>query len=174
MAGRLPEPGTWTIDSTHSFVTFTVEHFTVALARGITAGPAGTIVIGRDLLSSSVRASIDVSTLTTANKLRDGKVLGPDVLDADRFPAIGFTARAARGEAGAVRARRRPDDARRHAAGDARPHAARRDHRHLGQEEAGPDGDRADQAERLRRPRVRARGAGVGRLHGPGRRSGHP
>jgi polyisoprenoid-binding protein YceI len=96
MAQQLPGPGTWTIDSTHSFVTFTIEHFTVALARGITAGPAGTITIESDLLSSAVHASIDASTLTTANKLRDEKILGPDVLDADRFPTIDFTSRALR------------------------------------------------------------------------------
>lgn len=96
MAEQLPEPGAWTIDSMHSFVTFTVEHFTVALARGITAGPQGTITIAEELFSSSVHASIDVSTLTTANKMRDGKILGPDVLDAGQFPTIDFASRALR------------------------------------------------------------------------------
>lgn len=96
MADPLPEPGTWTIDSTHSFVAFTVEHFTVALARGITSGPAGTITITDDPISSSVRASIDVSTLTTASKARDEKILGPDVLDAERYPTIDFASTALR------------------------------------------------------------------------------
>jgi polyisoprenoid-binding protein YceI len=90
MADRLPEPGTWTIDSTHSFVAFTVEHFTVALARGIASGPTGTITIAADPVSSSVRASIDVSTLTTASSARDEKILGPDVLDAGQYPTIEF------------------------------------------------------------------------------------
>jgi polyisoprenoid-binding protein YceI len=90
MADRLPEPGTWTIDSTHSFVAFTVEHFTVALARGIASGPTGTITIADDPLSSSVRASIDVSTLTTASAARDERILGPDVLDAEKYPTIDF------------------------------------------------------------------------------------
>ena len=96
MADQLPEPGTWTIDSVHSFVAFTIEHFTVAFARGIAAGPKGTIVIAGDLLSSSVQASIDVSTLTTANKVRDEKILGPDVLDAEQYPTIDFSSRALR------------------------------------------------------------------------------
>ncbi|MBO0802016.1 MAG: YceI family protein [Nocardiopsaceae bacterium] len=96
MSDQLPEPGTWTIDPMHSFVEFTVEHFTVAFAHGIAAGPTGTIIIAGDLLSSSVRASIDVSTLTTANKMRDEKILGPDVLDAERYPAIDFASRALR------------------------------------------------------------------------------
>jgi polyisoprenoid-binding protein YceI len=90
VADRLPEPGTWTIDSMHSFVAFTVEHFTVALARGIASGPTGTITIADEVASSSVRASIDVSTLTTANGARDEKILGPDVLDAQQYPTIDF------------------------------------------------------------------------------------
>ncbi len=87
----VPEPGSWTIDAVHSFVAFTVEHFTVALARGIAAGPRGVIVVADDVLRSTVRASIDVSTLTTANPSRDEKITGPDVLDAARFPTIEFT-----------------------------------------------------------------------------------
>jgi polyisoprenoid-binding protein YceI len=90
VAAQLPQAGTWTIDSTHSFVAFTVEHFTVAVARGLASGPTGTITVEDDALSSSVRASIDVSTLTTANKSRDEKILGPDVLDAEQFPTIDF------------------------------------------------------------------------------------
>jgi polyisoprenoid-binding protein YceI len=90
MTDRLPEPGTWTIDSTHSFVAFTVEHFTVAFARGIASGPTGTITITEDPGSSSVRASIDVSTLTTASSARDEKILGPDVLNAEKYPTIDF------------------------------------------------------------------------------------
>jgi polyisoprenoid-binding protein YceI len=89
----LPEPGTWTIDSMHSFVTFTVEHFTVALARGLASGPSGTIRVAPDLLSSSVNAAIDAATLTTGNALRDEKVLGADVLDVATYPTIDFSSR---------------------------------------------------------------------------------
>jgi polyisoprenoid-binding protein YceI len=90
----LPAPGSWTIDSMHSFVTFTVEHFTVAFAHGLAAGPTGTIRITPELLSSSVTAAIDASTLTTGNALRDEKVLGPDVLDVASYPTIDFSSRA--------------------------------------------------------------------------------
>jgi polyisoprenoid-binding protein YceI len=90
----LPDPGTWTIDSMHSFVTFTVQHFTIALAHGLASGPTGTITIAPDVLSSSVQASIDASTLRTGNSLRDEKVLGPDVLDVGSYRAIDFSSRA--------------------------------------------------------------------------------
>jgi polyisoprenoid-binding protein YceI len=90
----VPEPGSWTIDSMHSFVTFTVEHFTVALARGLASGPTGKIHIAPDILSSSVNASIDPATITTGNAMRDEKVLGPDVLDVANYPTIDFSSRA--------------------------------------------------------------------------------
>ena len=100
MTDQLPGPGTWTIDSAHSWVAFTVEHFTVAFARGIASGPTGSITIADDLPSSSARASVDVSTLTTANKVRDEKILGPDVLDAAQFPTIDFASVALRAAGG--------------------------------------------------------------------------
>lgn len=96
MSNKLPDPGTWTIDSAHSLAEFTVEHFTVAFARGIMAGPTGTITIAENLESSSVTASMDVTTLTTANAKRDEHVLGPDFLHAEKYPAIDFTSRALR------------------------------------------------------------------------------
>jgi hypothetical protein len=34
----VPEAGTWTIDTVHSFVSFTVEHMGLALAGGIASG----------------------------------------------------------------------------------------------------------------------------------------
>jgi polyisoprenoid-binding protein YceI len=96
VGAALPEPGTWTIDSMHSFVTFTVQHFTIAFAHGLASGPAGTITVAPDVLSSSVRASIDAGTLRTGNTLRDEKVLGPDVLDVAAYPTIEFSSRALR------------------------------------------------------------------------------
>jgi len=96
MAQLPPEPGSWTIDSAHSFVAFTVEHFTIAFARGLASGPSGVITIAEDPLASAVRASIDASTIATGNKMRDEKIQGPDVLDAARFPTIDFSSRTLR------------------------------------------------------------------------------
>jgi polyisoprenoid-binding protein YceI len=91
--GQLPEPGSWTIDSMHSFVAFTVEHFTIALARGIASGPKGAITVAPDLAASSVQASIDAATISTANAMRDEKIHGPDVLDVGQYPTIDFASR---------------------------------------------------------------------------------
>jgi polyisoprenoid-binding protein YceI len=89
-ATSLPEPGTWTIDGVHSFVQFTVRHFGVAWARGIASGPTGTITIGEDVTDSKVQASIDASTVTSGNPMRDAELRGPKVLDVEKFPTIEF------------------------------------------------------------------------------------
>jgi polyisoprenoid-binding protein YceI len=85
-----PEPGRWTIDSVHSFVSFTVLHMNVSYARGMAVGPSGTITIAPDLLDSSVEATIDVASLTTLNPVRDAKMHGPELLDVERYPTIDF------------------------------------------------------------------------------------
>jgi polyisoprenoid-binding protein YceI len=85
-----PEPGRWTIDAIHSFVSFNVLHMKVSYARGIAVGPAGTITIAPDLLESTVEATIDASTLTTLNPVRDAKMHGSELLDVERYPTIDF------------------------------------------------------------------------------------
>ena len=85
-----PEPGRWTIDAVHSFVSFSVLHMNVSYARGVAVGPTGTITIAANLLDSSVEAMIDASTLTTLNPVRDAKMRGPELLDVDRYPTIDF------------------------------------------------------------------------------------
>lgn len=78
---ELPEPGRWTVDADHSFVSFSVLHMNVSYARGAAVGPTGTITIAPNLLHSSVEATIDVSTLTTLNPVRDAKMRGSELLD---------------------------------------------------------------------------------------------
>ena len=85
-----PEPGRWTIDTVHSFVSFRVLHMNVSYARGVAVGPTGTITIAANLLDSSVEATIDASTLTTLNPVRDAKIRGPELLDVDRHSTIDF------------------------------------------------------------------------------------
>jgi len=85
-----PEPGRWTIDAVHSFVSFTVLHMNVSYARGMAVGPSGTITIAPNVLDSSVEATIDASTLTTLNPVRDAKMRGPELLDVDRYGTIDF------------------------------------------------------------------------------------
>ncbi len=85
-----PEPGRWTIDAVHSFVSFSVLHMNVSYARGVAVGPTGTITIAPNLLDCSVEATIDASTLTTLNPVRDARMRGSELLDVDRYRTIEF------------------------------------------------------------------------------------
>jgi len=53
--------GTYTIDPTHSEVSFTVRHLGLSKVRGRFNSFDGTITIGADRLASSVTAEIDLS-----------------------------------------------------------------------------------------------------------------
>ncbi|MGZ6980231.1 MAG: YceI family protein, partial [Acidimicrobiia bacterium] len=55
---KLPAPGTWTIDSSHSSVEFVVRHLMVAKVRGRFSEFSGTIQVGDTPEASSVEVSI--------------------------------------------------------------------------------------------------------------------
>jgi polyisoprenoid-binding protein YceI len=89
-AASLPEPGTYAIDGIHSFVQFTVRHMGVAWARGIASGPTGKITVAENPADSKVEASIDASSVTSGNPMRDNELRGEKVLDVEKFPTIEF------------------------------------------------------------------------------------
>lgn len=89
-----PEAGTWNIDPVHSFVQFTVRHFGVAWARGISNGPTGKITLAENAADSKVEASIDASTVASGHPMRDNELRGPKVLDVEKFPTIEFVSTA--------------------------------------------------------------------------------
>jgi polyisoprenoid-binding protein YceI len=83
---------TYTIDREHVWVTFGIKH-----------GPGGATVLGRfdralgeivfdrdDVTKSSVKASVDPTSINTNFARRDADLRGPDFLSAGEFPAITF------------------------------------------------------------------------------------
>ena len=89
-ATSYPEPGNWAIDPVHSFVQFTVRHFGVAWARGISNGPTGKITITDNPADPKVEASIDATTVASGHPRRDQELRGEKVLDVEKFPTIEF------------------------------------------------------------------------------------
>jgi polyisoprenoid-binding protein YceI len=92
----LPTPGVWEIDAAHSSVGFVARHLMVAKARGRFTRFTGSIAIGETPEASSVSASIDASSIDTAEPTRDAHLRSPDFLDVERFPTLEFRNVAAR------------------------------------------------------------------------------
>jgi polyisoprenoid-binding protein YceI len=82
--------GTWDIDAVHSEVGFSVRHMMVSKVRGKFGKFAGQIVTGPDLLSSSVTAEIDLSSIETGSEQRDGHLRSPDFFDTENHPQMTY------------------------------------------------------------------------------------
>jgi polyisoprenoid-binding protein YceI len=82
--------GTWTIDPSHSEVGFSVRHLMVSKVKGTFETFEGTIVIGEDPLTSSVTASVDLSSINTRDAQRDGHLKSADFFEVETYPTLTF------------------------------------------------------------------------------------
>ncbi len=90
--------GTWTIDTLHSEVGFSVRHMMVSKVRGKFTKFGGEIVTGDDLLDSSVTAEIDLSSIETGSEQRDNHLRSPDFFDTDNHPQMTYRSTGLRGD----------------------------------------------------------------------------
>ncbi|ESQ74227.1 YceI family protein [Asticcacaulis sp. AC402] len=82
---------TFSIEGKHSSAQFTYEHFGLSHPTGKVMGAAGTIVLDSDdPARSSVTASLDMATLTTALPEFDDLLKGEKYFDVARFPQATF------------------------------------------------------------------------------------
>ena len=82
---------TWTIDKTHSELTFRVRHM-VSHVRGTFTEWEGAIEADPDdMMNSSVAVSILVASIDTQHQRRDADLRSPRFFDAERFPTMTFT-----------------------------------------------------------------------------------
>jgi len=92
---------TWNIDQDHSAATFTIKHMMVANVRGLFSRVSGTIQFDpADPGSSSMKAVIDVSSLSTGNKTRDAHLFSADFFEVSKYPEILFKSTKAEKEGG--------------------------------------------------------------------------
>ncbi|WP_432572246.1 YceI family protein [Kineococcus sp. SYSU DK005] len=82
--------GTWTIDASHSEVSFTVRHMAVSKVRGRLGAVSGELVTAEDPARSGVTATVDVTSLTTFNEQRDAHVHSGDFFDVANHPSATF------------------------------------------------------------------------------------
>jgi polyisoprenoid-binding protein YceI len=87
--------GTWAIDPAHSSINFSVRHLMVSKVRGRFETFSGAITVAPDG-TPSVRAEIDVASLSTGNAQRDGHVKSADFFDVEQYPVATFASTSVR------------------------------------------------------------------------------
>ncbi len=86
----VPAPGTYALDPTHSYVSFTARHLMVTKVRGRFPVTEGKLVIGPDPIASSVEATIDVTGVETGDPKRDEHLRSADFFDVEQFGEASF------------------------------------------------------------------------------------
>lgn len=85
-------PGTWTLDPTHSSVSFVARHMMVSKVRGTFGDYSAEITIGDDPLQSSLRAEVQMASIDTGNADRDGHLRTNDFFDIENHPIMTLVA----------------------------------------------------------------------------------
>lgn len=81
-------PGTWSVDTSHTNVGFTVRHLMVSKVRGRFGTFHGVVTIAENPLESSVEATVDTTSITTNDDGRDQHLRSADFFDVDTYPTM--------------------------------------------------------------------------------------
>jgi polyisoprenoid-binding protein YceI len=82
--------GTWSADTAHSSVEFTVRHLGLTKVRGRFNSFDATLTVGQDLAGSVLSARVDLASVDTNNTDRDDHLRGTDFFDVDAHPTMTF------------------------------------------------------------------------------------
>jgi polyisoprenoid-binding protein YceI len=77
--------GTWTLDKTHSTVSYAVRHSGVSLFKG------GVTDFDASLEDGRLSGSANVAGITVQDENLQGHLLSPEFFDAERFPEVSFS-----------------------------------------------------------------------------------
>src|SRR5579883_981191 len=81
----------WTIDTSHSEVTFTVKHMMVSKVTGSFNVFKGSLEIDEEHPENSwVEAEAETASVDTRDERRDGHLRSADFFDAEKYPVITF------------------------------------------------------------------------------------
>jgi len=86
--------GTWVAEPAHSEVGFTVRHLGLTKVRGRFDRFTATVEVAEPLTASSVRATIDLSSVDTNNADRDKHLASSDFFNAETHPEMTFVSTA--------------------------------------------------------------------------------
>ena len=82
--------GTWTIDPAHSDVGFVIRHLMISKVKGHFTSFEGRIVTAEDPLRSEVAATIDMTSIDTANAARDEHLRTADFFEVEKYPTMSY------------------------------------------------------------------------------------
>ena len=80
----------FTLDPTHTFATFEIDHFGATTNRGRFDRKQGSVFFDRIAGVGRVDITIDVASVSTGTPAFDRQLLGADLLDAERYPTARF------------------------------------------------------------------------------------
>ena len=81
----------WTIDSAHTEIAFSVRHMMITNVRGRFDRFSGTVEADeQNPANSKVEVQIEAASISTRDAQRDGHLRSPDFLAAEQFPVITF------------------------------------------------------------------------------------
>lgn len=83
--------GTWTLDPTHSEISFSVKHLMISKVRGTFDTFDVTIVTAEQPQDSSIVATIDVASVNTGVEARDNHLRTSDFFLVEEHPTMTFT-----------------------------------------------------------------------------------
>jgi polyisoprenoid-binding protein YceI len=82
--------GRWVIDRAHSDISFLARHMMVSKVRGHFTEFEGELVIAEDPLQSTATATIDLSSISTNNEMRDNHIRSADFFEVETYPAMTY------------------------------------------------------------------------------------
>ena len=87
---KLPVPGTFALDRSHTEVGFIARHLMVSKVRGRFTDFDGAVVVAENPDDSSVEVTIKAASIDTHDDSRDNHVRGSDFLNVEEYPTIEF------------------------------------------------------------------------------------
>ncbi|MEQ8717950.1 MAG: YceI family protein [Acidimicrobiales bacterium] len=82
--------GTWSVDTVHSAVEFTVRHLGLAKVRGRFNDFSGAVVVGDSVADTRVDAEVQMASVDTNNADRDAHLRSGDFFSVDTNPTMTF------------------------------------------------------------------------------------
>lgn len=88
----LAKKESYTIDPTHTYPNFTINHLGFSTLHGRFNTTSGKLMFDQKNMTGSITITIDASSIDTGMKKRDDHLRGPDFLNSVEYPTMTFKA----------------------------------------------------------------------------------